>query len=175
MAPAIATGYFMVFSSIQSDMIYNDSLTGMNNKRRTMIFMEEKLAGISKTNPLTVFMIDGDRFKSINDTYGHMEGDSAIVCMAEAIQHVCHAHNLFGARFGGDEFIMLKSGECSFDTETVGDEINSELQTICEEQRKPYKLSVTVGCYTAVDNKEEISTIINMADEKLYQKKEERR
>ena len=174
LAPAIATSYYMVFSSIQGAMIYNDSLTGMNNRRRTMLYLEEKITGISQNNPLTVFMIDGNKFKQINDTYGHIEGDSAIMCMAEAIQRICHKHNLFGARYGGDEFIMIKVGECNFDPGVVGDEINTILRQICESKQKPYMLSVTTGNYTTVDNKEEVNTVIKKADEKLYQKKEER-
>ena len=175
LAPAIATAYYMVFSSIQGAMIYNDALTGMNNRRRAMIYMEEKLTGISQSNPLTVFMIDGDRFKLINDTYGHIEGDSAIVCMAEAIQSVCSKYNIFGARYGGDEFILIRTGECSFGMEAVGEEINDMLRQICEKKNKPYTLSVTAGSYTIGSNEESMDDIIAKADENLYKKKKERK
>lgn len=64
--------------------------------------------------------------------------------------------------------------ECNFDPGVVGDEINTILRQICESKQKPYMLSVTTGNYTTVDNKEEVNTVIKKADEKLYQKKEER-
>lgn len=174
LAPAIATAYYIVFSNVQRDMIYNDSLSGINNRRRAMLYMEEKMNGVEQNNPITVFMIDGNKFKMINDTYGHIEGDSAIICMAEAIQNICHKYGLFGARYGGDEFIMIKSGECDFDKDRIGDEINSLLGRICEKKQKKYMLSVCVGSYMTNDNKETIASIIKKADEELYKAKRAR-
>lgn len=174
LAPAIATAYYIVFSNVQRDMIYNDSLSGMNNRRRAMLYMEERMNAIAQNNPLTVFMIDGNKFKLINDTYGHIEGDSAIVCMAEAIQGICHKYGLFGARYGGDEFIIIKSGECSFDKDAVGEEINALLSEICEKKQKKYALSVCVGNYTTTDSEETIAAVIKKADEELYRKKMQR-
>lgn len=175
LAPAIATSYFMVFVAAQKNMIYNDSLTGLNNRRHAMIYMEEKIAGISEANPLTLLMLDGDRFKTINDTYGHLEGDTAIGCMAEAIRRLCTKYKLFGARYGGDEFLMIKFGDHDWDAQTLGAELNAILQQICEEEQKKYVLSMTMGCYTTVDNREDTDRIIRMADEDLYRKKSERK
>lgn len=174
LAPAVAAAYYIVFTSGQKDMIYNDSLTGLNNRRRAMIYLEEKLPDTSIENPFTVFMIDGNKFKTINDTYGHIEGDSAIVCIGQAVEQVAYKNRIFCARFGGDEFLMLKSGKCSFDKENIGNEINEHLKQICVEQKKPYTLSVSVGFYTSTDNKETVDTIIEMADEKLYEAKTRR-
>ena len=171
LAPAIATSYYIVFTSSQKDMIYNDSLTGLNNRRRVMLYMEEKIPETSSGNPLTVFMIDGNKFKSINDTYGHIEGDSAIVCIALAIGKVARKYDLFCARYGGDEFLMLKSGKCSFDRDSIGHEINEHLKQMCAEQNKAYTLSVSIGFYTAFDNTETAHMVIQKADEKLYETK----
>lgn len=170
LAPAIATSYYMVFSSMQGEMIYYDTLTGMNNRRRAMFYLDERLAMISPDRPLTVFMVDGNQFKSINDTYGHIEGDSAIVCMSEAIQRVCRMFNLFAARYGGDEFILIGIEANSSNVE-VENEINQLLQQICEEKKKPYILSVTVGNYTTTDNEQSIDDLITKADTILYAKK----
>lgn len=171
LAPAVATAYYIVFTSGQKDMIYNDSLTGLNNRRRAMIYMEEKMAEASPDNPFTVFMIDGNRFKMINDTYGHIEGDSAIVCIGQAVEQVGYKNRIFCARYGGDEFLMLKSGECLFDKESIEKEINDILKQICIEQKKKYILSVAVGFYTASDSSEALETVIKKADEKLYEAK----
>ena len=149
-----------------------DALTRIANRRALDNYIEHLR---QEGKPFTFALLDVDNFKSINDTYGHIEGDSAIMCMAEAIQRICHKHNLFGARYGGDEFIMIKVGECNFEPGVGGDEINTILRQICESKQKPYMLSVTTGNYTTVDNKEEVNTVIKKADEKLYQKKEERR
>lgn len=175
LAPAIAAAYYIVFTSGQKDMIYNDSLTGLHNRRRALMYLEEKLPEASPDNPFTVFMIDGNKFKMINDTYGHIEGDSAIVCIGQAVEQVAYANRFFCARYGGDEFLMLKAGECQSDRETIGKEINERLKQICDEQGKAYTLSVSVGFYTSVDSRETSDTVIKMADRKLYEAKSLRR
>ena len=175
LAPAIATAYYIVFSNMQRDLIYNDALSGLNNRRRAMLYLEENINGTSDNNPLTVFMIDGNKFKLINDTYGHIEGDSAISCIAEAIQKICRMYDLFGARYGGDEFIMIKSGHCSFDRQKIGEEINTELREICRQKQKEYTLTVSVGNYTTTDCTESVQNVIGKADEALYLEKARRK
>lgn len=174
LAPAVAAAYYIVFTSGQKDMIYNDSLTGLNNRRRAMMYMEEYMSDVSPDNPFTVFIVDGNKFKMINDTYGHIEGDSAIVCIAQAVEQVSHKHRIFCARFGGDEFLMFKAGKCPFDRESIGSEINEKLKQMCAEQEKPYTLSVSVGFYTALNSYETSDTVIKLADEKLYEAKANR-
>lgn len=174
LAPAIATAYYIVFTSSQRDMIYNDALTGLNNRRRAMMFIEEKMPETSSDNPFTTFIIDGDKFKQINDTYGHIEGDFAIVCIARAVEHTAHKYDLFCSRYGGDEFLILKSGKCTFDAESIGSEINEYLKQICIEQKKAYTLSVSIGSYTSFDSGESADTLVDKADEMLYRSKAKR-
>lgn len=170
LAPAIAAAYYVVFSTMQGEMIYNDALTGMHNRRRAMFYLEEHLGMVSPKSPLTVFMIDGNKFKLINDTYGHIEGDAAILCISEAIQKVCGQYNLFSARYGGDEFILIGVGSHSTDA-ALEDEINQVLQQICETKKKPYALSVAVGNFTTTDNTYGMNELIEKADASLYDRK----
>ncbi len=174
LAPAVATAYYIVFVSGQKDMIYNDSLTGLNNRRRAMMYIEEKMPETSPENPFTVFIIDGNKFKMINDTYGHIEGDSAIVCIGQAVEQISSENRLFCARYGGDEFLMLKSGQCPFDIADIENALNERLRQICIDQEKPYPLSVAVGFYTSFNSNETSDMIIEMADEKLYEAKANR-
>lgn len=173
LAPAIAAAYYLVFSSMQSEMIYNDALTGMNNRRRAMFYLEERLSSADRSSPLAVFMIDGNKFKLINDTYGHIEGDSAIICMAEAVQKVCGMFDLFGARYGGDEFILIGTNANINDT-MVENEINRLLHQICEAKKKPYMFSVTVGNYTTTEKERSVDDLIAKADAVLYDRKRNR-
>jgi len=173
LAPSIASAYFIVFVTKQKSMIYNDSMTGLNNKQRAMMYIEEKMMKTSPDNPFTVFMIDGNKFKLVNDTYGHIEGDSAIVCISMAVAQISNENGLFCARYGGDEFIMIKSGECHFEKENIKNEINERLSKICVEQKKKYILTVSAGFYTSVNSKETPDTVIKMADQKLYEAKKQ--
>lgn len=174
LAPAVATAYYIVFVSGQKDMIYNDSLTGLNNRRRAMMYIEEKMTETSPDNPFTVFIIDGNKFKLINDTYGHIEGDSAIVCISQAVEQIASKHRLFCARYGGDEFLMFKSGQCPFNKSDIENELNERLRQIGIEQKKFYPISVAVGFYTSFDSTETADTVIKMADKMLYEAKAKR-
>jgi diguanylate cyclase (GGDEF)-like protein len=67
---------------------------------------EEMRRALRSAEPLTVAMIDMDRLKEINDTYGHAAGDSAIQAVASAIRHTCRRADV-PCRFGGDEFAVI--------------------------------------------------------------------
>lgn len=83
--------------------------------------------------------------------------------------------NSFTTDFGGDEFIMIKSWDCSFDKQKIGEEINTELRGICRQKQKEYTLTVSVGNYTTTDCTETIQDVIGKADEALYQEKAKRK
>ena len=79
-----------------------DSLTGLLNRRAFVAKSEEMIADGSLS---LVCYLDLDRFKSINDTYGHAAGDAFLVHIAEVLRNCCRSEDLL-ARFGGDEFVI---------------------------------------------------------------------
>jgi diguanylate cyclase (GGDEF)-like protein len=84
-----------------------DPLTGVHNRRAFFEAAERELSrSIRYQRPLAVIMIDVDKFKSINDTYGHPAGDIVLKTIAETIRAQLRDLDLF-ARYGGDEFIAL--------------------------------------------------------------------
>ena len=84
-----------------------DPLTGVNNRRAFFEVAEREFSrSVRYQRPLAVIMIDVDKFKSINDTYGHPVGDVVLISIAETIRAQLRDLDLF-ARYGGDEFIAL--------------------------------------------------------------------
>lgn len=81
-------------------MTETDSLTGVHTRAR--FFMDACAVDISRSS---VLMIDVDRFKSINDTYGHQFGDEVLAQTAKRLQSVCRTGDIL-ARYGGEEFIV---------------------------------------------------------------------
>lgn len=77
-----------------------DTLTGVHTRAR--FFMDRAMVKVSRCS---VMMVDVDRFKSINDTYGHQCGDEVLVQTAKRLRSVCRTGDIL-ARYGGEEFIL---------------------------------------------------------------------
>lgn len=85
----------------------HDDLTGTLNRRRLMQVLEEELARCRRIQaPFSVALLDIDRFKSINDTFGHLAGDKALVHFVQEVQRLARLTDRFG-RYGGEEFLLV--------------------------------------------------------------------
>ncbi len=128
---------------------------------------------VSESSPVTVCFVDMDKLKSINDNFGHKEGDIAIKNMADAISSACGTVNVCG-RFGGDEFVVLGTGD-DF-AEKFKKRLMSRLENINKKADKPYKLSASLGFITTIpQNSDTLLDLIQQADEKMYEAKKEHR
>ena len=89
------------------DSALHDSLTGLDNRRSLMERLrEETERAIRKSTPYSLAILDVDRFKSINDQFGHEAGDKALCAISEAIQRSLREYDVCG-RWGGEEFLVL--------------------------------------------------------------------
>ena len=163
---------FFIFVNMQESSINSDQLTGMNNRRKAMDFLSEKLSGISAEKPLCLYMIDINSFKRINDSYGHSEGDQALIILARCIKHTAAGYNAFAARLGGDEFLFACSLPMDADPEAPIREISQEAVHACREQKKPYTISVCSGYTICADPSVTAEQYLKEADSQMYRNKE---
>lgn len=90
-----------------ASLAMRDQLTGLYNRRGLLSHLNQWLSWSQRYNrPVSVVLIDIDRFKNINDNWGHAVGDQALRAVAEAIETATRASDVVG-RFGGDEFLVL--------------------------------------------------------------------
>lgn len=83
-----------------------DGLTGLNNRSHFMDrLLEEQQRSTRENTPLSVIMLDIDNFKIVNDTYGHIAGDNAIIAVAKKIKNSLRSIDIAG-RYGGEEFCI---------------------------------------------------------------------
>lgn len=160
-----------VMMSMQESRISTDALTGLNNRRRADEFFEESMAHVSPERPLCLFLIDLDDFKNINDTYGHLEGDSALKLTANMLRDVCAQVNAFAARWGGDEFLMICTDAAGIEPERIAELIRGTLANTIREAHVEYDLTCSVGyalCDSPVDG---CSRVIAQADSMMYETK----
>ncbi|WP_432570150.1 diguanylate cyclase [Kineococcus sp. SYSU DK005] len=84
-----------------------DALTGLHNRRHLVQVLQEAVDHARSTGePLSVVLIDVDRFKAVNDTYGHHGGDAVLQAVAARLQRGCRQGDTL-ARYGGEEFVLL--------------------------------------------------------------------
>lgn len=94
-----------VYLHLQNLLISTDSLTMLNNRNRLHHYLHQ----LREAKDSFVIMVDVDHFKQINDTYGHVEGDKALVLISQALKKACDkiGTSVFLCRYGGDEFLLI--------------------------------------------------------------------
>ncbi len=161
----------------QNAQILTDPLTGLNNRYGLERYNERHIQH-NAALPLSAMMLDIDRFKQVNDRYGHLEGDRALLDVADAVRHGCEAvlPHAFVCRYGGDEFLVV-SRECSPDSmERLAAQIQRQLEQKNAEQAYPFRLSVSIGVADGVCNSvEDVKQLLRAADGAMYRTKTESR
>ena len=152
-----------------ADQISVDPLTRLNNRNQLHHYLSQDAA--HRANGLLEFvvMVDANDFKQINDTYGHAEGDRALVLIADALKGAIRIlkEAPFLARYGGDEFILIVRTSDESELPALRREIRRRLREACEKEATPYTLSVAVG-YDELGADEPFSACQQRADRKLY-------
>ncbi len=109
----------------------HDSLTGMNNRYKLSEFSELAFhRAYTNETPLTVELLDIDFYKQFNDNYGHQAGDDCLVRIAEAIRSMEEYPNVFTARYGGDEFVVIYEGYTREDIETMARTLQDKIHAL---------------------------------------------
>ena len=118
-------------------------------------------------------MMDLNKFKDINDKYGHLEGDKALIYTSEVLTKIANKQKkMFVGRFGGDEFLLAASLDNESEILNIIEQIKKELLAQKEKYNTEYELTASIGY--AIYNKElnNIKDLIEEADKKLYEEKE---
>lgn len=143
-----------------------DFLTGLYNRRYIYNYIEQL-----KGTPYTLFYIDLDHFKKVNDMYGHAEGDRALVTTKTILEETMRDSCI--ARVGGDEFMIVLSGEMTkFDIDKLANELQDNLKTAYAADSVFTVLSASIGTYyVAANSSIPLDNIIMEADERMYKQK----
>lgn len=155
-----------------------DGLTHLPNRRYFFERFEVEFHRSRRlNNPLALFMLDIDHFKTFNDRYGHQAGDEALRCVAAALQGGIRAYDLAG-RYGGEEFIAYLPETTSQDALHAGERLRA---TIADLRLKisadggaeiQVGLTVSVGITALPESPfEQVSEMVAAADQALYRAK----
>ncbi len=158
------------------DDAFQDKLTSLPNRHFLMARLEtvvedHRKAALGAHGPFALLFLDLDKFKLVNDTYGHLVGDQLLVATAGRLRH-CTSQTDIVARFAGDEFVVLLTG--------IRDakEATSTARRISSALAEPYNLSGnevisggSIGVVFSREKYEDAEDLLRMADAAMYRAK----
>jgi diguanylate cyclase (GGDEF)-like protein len=151
---------------------HRDDLTGLHNRRGFML-QAEQLTRVARRQraPFLLLFMDLDQLKVINDTFGHAEGNRALVEAADVLRRCFRQSDLL-ARFGGDEFAALALSSGDADEAIMRARLDGALDAVNVKPDRDYPLSFSVGILTCAPAEDAtIEDLLERADQKMYQEK----
>jgi len=151
-----------------------DYLTGLFNRRH---FLEQGQVEFARMlrygESLSVFMLDVDRFKGINDTYGHKTGDIVLQKLSEVLRQTLRTFDIIG-RFGGEEFAVLLPETDAQKAHEVAERLReiTARTDVALEGGLLLRFTVSIGVATLKDKTTTLDMLLNQADKALYRAKE---
>lgn len=143
-----------------------DPLTGLLNRRA---MDEQTKKWIETANPFSIILFDIDRFKRVNDTYGHGVGDDVLVFLAKEMREVAGENDVC-CRYGGEEFIMILPDKTKYEAFEVAERLRKKLETTvspCGEV-----ITISSGIASFPDCAAHTMGLIEAADKCLYEAKD---
>ncbi|WP_244323482.1 GGDEF domain-containing protein [Salinivibrio costicola] len=154
-----------------------DPLTGIYNRRMLLQLAMRALAiSEDRHSPFSVLLLDLDKFKRINDKWGHYAGDVVLQSFTRAVQERLRKSDIFG-RFGGEEFIVFLPKCNAESAQQIADRLLNEIRAMdvfIDERDAPLKVTASIGI-SSYQTGDTLSSLIERADCALYQAKAEGR
>lgn len=157
------------------ELVNIDTLTGIGNRRYLFDVLSEELNRSSRARtPFSVCIMDIDHFKSVNDTYGHLAGDSVLCKITDEISKDIRSIDCFG-RYGGEEFLLILSHTQLKGAAAKAEKVRRQVEAMdFPEIAEDLKLTFSLGV-AQYREKEDIDTILLRADKALYTAKKKGR
>ncbi|MEW9700192.1 GGDEF domain-containing protein [Paenibacillus sp. SI8] len=152
-------------------LAYNDNLTKLPNRLYFIQYMDslESRKAISPVE-VTLLFLDLDKFKLINDTYGHEVGDAVLVHAAHILTGSCG--NAIVCRLAGDEFVIVLESTTRSQTESIARAILAGFQHPLWHAGYEIALHTSIGIAASPAHTEQLSELVKLADEAMYQAKQ---
>jgi len=152
--------------------VYTDALTAIGNRKYAEINLERRLNEWQDVGiPFTIFFIDIDDFKNINDTFGHNIGDKVLKMVSKSLVSTLRSMDV-ACRWGGEEFIVISPNLTKSTTAQVAERLRQfiEKSWVSNESGKNLSVTISVGCAIVSESDTEDS-IVKRADEAMYSSK----
>ena len=168
----VTFGLLIIFMEDQHQMVSIDPLTRLNNRTQLKQFLQMKVASSAPGKHLVMFIMDLDYFKQINDKFGHMEGDRALVILSNVLKRILGPRGFYISRIGGDEFVTVAELREFTDAEKMNGLLKNALEG--ESEKLPYDLSLSIGFSEFCHGNDTVREWFDRADRELYKVKSQR-
>lgn len=173
-AIGITIAVLLSYMNSQERLISLDPLTKLNNRFHMENYLSHKIEHVSDNKELYILMMDLDKFKDINDTYGHISGDAALKYFGTVLKKTAAVYDCFVCRYGGDEFIVIYEAADVSDVEKLCEFIRKQVADINHKHGEDYVMGVSIGVAKYDEQTKYIPDIIAEADKALYEEKEQK-
>lgn len=155
------------------DMATKDPLTSIYNRRHfNSIYPELIKTAKEKNEPLTVILFDIDKFKNVNDKYGHLFGDQVIRLCGDMAGKFARKNDAVAVRYGGEEFVVVFPGKDISNTMGIIEELHKEIREYeFTFEDKPVSVNVSIGVSSYPETCEDLPELLNRADLAMYHSK----
>ena len=164
---AIAAAGMMM--SMQNDLIFMDKLTGLYN-RSHLDKLKAQMEKSKKNAQYTAMMIDLNGFKLINDNFGHLVGDEALITAAKLLKEAVGSYGTV-IRYAGDEFVIILNTISDPLIDEVVLSIRRTFSNYNKKKMAPYELSISLGYSKANLKEQSIDELMNDIDKKMFEDK----
>ncbi len=167
----ITTSLIIIYFNFQNSLLIIDPITKINNRYKFDVFLDKHFDKLVVGQYKFFIIIDIDKFKSINDRFGHLEGDNALRIIAKILTEKASVNDLV-ARLGGDEFAIFGIRNSEIEIENLIKNINEEVIKFNNSSDVGYQISLSIG-YSIQDkyNSKTRDQMITEADKNMYQEK----
>ncbi|MEO5923026.1 MAG: HD domain-containing phosphohydrolase [Bryobacteraceae bacterium] len=149
-----------------------DVLTGLPNPRSLFLHLDGELARARRNrDSVTVLVCDLDRFKQLNDLYGHMEGNRALKAVAHSLKKQCREYD-FVARLGGDEFVVVLPTHKAESAKAKIEQLRQAVTASVADIAMGVGISIGHACYP--EDGEDAEALLASADRRMYAMKQQR-
>lgn len=161
----VAIAFIIVYIEIQISISFIDDLSGLYNRK----YMNHYLDKLQNDKPKHVygFLMDINDFKTINDIYGHLKGDQAIIQFGKILQHSIDKDSV-AIRMGGDEFVIFAILKSNEEALTLKKRIEQNVRQFNTNSTEPFHLSFSIGMAKYSGN---IETFLSSMDDSMYEAK----
>jgi diguanylate cyclase (GGDEF)-like protein len=151
-------------------MAVTDALTGVYNRLYLHQYLDKL---VNDQTPLALAIMDVDHFKKVNDSYGHLSGDTALKMLTAMIKSILPANGLI-ARYGGEEFVVVLAGGSLEEIMNLAEEIRlgAENLEIIGEGNQDLHITVSLGTSALPELAKTVQGVLHSADQALYRAKE---
>jgi len=170
-----AIAILILFIDKQNQQLSKDGLTGLYNRSHTNAQLAWEIRNLKGADHmLMVMMLDIDDFKSINDKYGHLEGDIALTFAADVLKKNCRRTDYVG-RYGGDEFLVIGRVHSAEDADRIEQRIQRGIVAANKDSMLKVPLAFSIG-YELCKPSDNVTmdAVLDGADQKMYEAKRKR-